>query len=368
MGTYVPDTYITGYMNSKGCSVEEAFASIHGDPNNKNNTGLPDNDYIEEALDLQFKKHRDMYKTRNLRFYKLLGQNYQVLVSAIARGNNFYYKVPSRYELTGKTPFILDWLLLYGRPSEISKVRSVGPVKLMCIFNALEKWCEQNPSEAKNWVYQKEWEDYFEVKKDDDRNLTKIKKAINKVDRYEDCRIQKTNSNLDRYEDYRLKKNAENKAKEELKVDSPKPMNIKAILPKLEFKTKKASYVSSSDCSGDVRITIKCNTASSRQTNNRIRFSFRRGCVFKITKDYIVYAILNNRIYFKAASSEEGFKVDSSRRPNEKDKPDNQRTCYLVFGTNNDDDVKTFEKFAEKELELKYDNAYELYYVEVEEE
>ncbi len=339
MGTYVPDTYVRGYMNSKGCSVEEAFASVHGDPNNKNNTGLPNNDYIEEALDIQFKKHRDAYKTRNLRFYKLLGQNYQVLVNAIARGNNFYYKVPSRYELTGKTPFILDWLLLYGRPSEISKVRSVGPVKLMCIFNALEKWCEQNPSEAKNWVYQKEWEDYFEVKKDDDRNLTKIKKAISKPE-----------------------------PKKELEVDSPKPMSIKAMLPKLEFKTKKASYVPSSDCSGDVRITIKSNTASSRQTNNRIRFSFRRGCVFKITRDYIVYAILNNRIYFKAASPEEGFKVDSSRRSYEKDKPDNQKTCYLVFGTNSNDDIKTFEKFAEKELELKYDNAYELYYVEVEEE
>ena len=339
MGTYVPDTYVMGYMNSKGCSVEEAFASVHGDPNNKNNTGLPNNDYIEEALDLQFKKHRDEYKTRNLRFYKLLGQNYQVLVNAIARGNNFYYKVPSRYELNGKTPFILDWLLLYGRPSEISKARTIGPVKLMCIFDALEKWCEQNPSEAKNWVYQKEWEDYFEVKKNDDRNLTKIKKANKKQD-----------------------------IEEELKVDSPKPMTIKAILPKLEFKTKRANYASSSDSSGDVRITIKSNTASSRQTSNRVRFSFRRGCVFKITRDYIVYAILNNRIYFKAASSEEGFKVDSSRRPNEKDKPDNQRTCYLVFGTNSDDEVKIFEKFAEKELELKYDNAYESYYVEVEEE
>ena len=337
MGTYVPDTYVRGYMNSKGCSVEEAFASIHGDPNNKNNTGLPDNDYIEEALDMQFKKHRDEYKTRNLRFYKLLGQNYQVLVNSIARGNNFYYKVPSRYELNGKTPFILDWLLLYGRPSEISKARTIGPVKLMCIFDALEKWCEQNPSEAKNWVYQKEWEDYFEVKKDDDRNLTKIKKVINKPE-----------------------------PKEELKVDSPKPKNIKSLLPELKFQTKSVSRRKLSDLTGDVYITIK-HTESTKQSKNRIRFSFRRGSIFKITNDYMVYAILNNRIYFTAASDVEGFKIDSCRRKSELDKPIEERICYLCLGVDNDD-VKSFEKFAEKELELKYDNAYELYYVEVEEE
>lgn len=60
--------------------------------------------------------------------------------------------------------------------------------------------------------------------------------------------------------------------------------------------------------SADVTISIiQCDTA---ENGIMTRFAFKNNCQFKLTTNgYIVFALENNRIYFKEANADEGFKL-----------------------------------------------------------
>lgn len=247
-------------------------------------------------------------KKRNLQFYKLLGQNYLVLVNAILRGKDIYYEIPKEYGLNTKHPLILDWLLDYGRPSQISQVRSLGAVKLLCIYNALMTWIDQHPDDADNWVYKEEWEDFF-------RNNPKA--------------FQKPNTNGSK------------------KAKGVKPMEV--VLPKLNFITKKQHcHFTSHD--GDVYIRIY-----DRKPTNCMNISFRHNSHKKLNSDYAVFAVLNNRLYFNASTIEEGYKLTKKANQNILSASLNKSECSLL------------QPFANKELELKYDEIYKMHYVEIDE-
>ena len=343
MGTYVADKYVKGMMNSTGCSVEEAIASTNKDPNNVYNTGMPDNDYIEEALDLQFKKYHDAYKNRNLRFYKLLGQNYESLVNGIFRGKDIVYKIPKRYEMNTKHPFVLDWLLLYGRPAQIASVRQMGPVKLNAIYNALVAWCDQNPSEAKNWVYEKEWRDYFSASKPK-------KRSDDILDTPKQGRLHKyTPSPKIEKEGEEIKEVSNNK--EEHTVE------VKEMLPELQFLRKRCKTGMTRKDHGDVGISFSIKKVKGENHNDLeiMTISLRASAEEKIKGEYISVAALKNRIYFKTVdNSVDGFKLTAKSK------------CRYATITMTPEIKKTFAPFAGKSFDIKYDDLYELYYGEVE--
>lgn len=253
------------------------------------------------------------YEKRNLRFYKLLGQNYEVLVNGILRGKDIYYEIPKKYQLNTKKPFVLDWLMDYGKPDEISQVRSFGPVRLLCIYNALVSWIEQNPEEEEKWIYKEEWNNFF---KDNPKAFKKPEKTNIK------------------------------------KKEEPKPIQV--VMPEFEFYTKGGNFrVTTGE--GDVFISIVSKVAKDRKKkSNIITFHFRRNSSKKFNSEHIVFAVYKNRIYFKEATLADGFKFVGKNK-----------ITTVIKATIGDTDVKKFNPFCNKELELKYDEIYKMHFVEI---
>lgn len=258
---------------------------------------------------------------RNLRFYKLLGQNYETLINSILRGKDIYYEVPKEYQLNTRKPFILDWFLEFGRPEEIAKVRSFGPVKLLCVYNALMTWIDQNPSEEEKWLYKEEWQDYFK----------------NNPKAFQKPSLQKPT---------KPRKKVENK-KEEVEV----------VIPEMEFFTKKGNYIITNG-SGDVFITINEKKGASNKII-KLSIHFRNSCFKKFESEYIIFAPYENRIYFKQSDLNHGFKLTNKTQKGNR---------AVIMPTIQKKDISKFEPFCKKELPLKYDELYKMYYVEIEKE
>lgn len=251
---------------------------------------------------------------RNLRFYKLLGQNHEVIVNAILRGKDINYEVPSKYQLNTKKPLILDWLLAYGRPNEISKVRSVGNAKVLCMYNALVSWCEQNPSDLDRWIYKDEWETYF-------KENPKAKEAPKRT----------------------------NKTK--VKVNKIEQNPVQVVKPHFNFVTKKGNLKHTS-LDGDVYISIYNHYKVT--TKVKLVFHIRRNLHERFGSDYVIFARHENRLYFKASNYIEGFKIYRKSK--------NATQFHTIIQVK---DLPTYEPFVHKELDLKYDEIYEMYYVEI---
>ena len=259
-------------------------------------------------------KEKTINEKRNLKFYKLLGQNHEVIVNGILRGKDIYYECPKEYQLNTKKPLILDWLMEYGKPDEICQVRSFGPVKLLCIYNALMTWISQNPDEEEKWVYKKEWQDFF-------RNNPKA---------------------------FRKPSLQESSKKEE-----PKPIPV--VMPNFNFYTKKQGIAISMGQS-DVLITM-IDKKRKNGINKTIVFHFRNDSFEKFESDYLVFAKHENRIYFKKSDARSGFKLTNKHKS----------SCSFS-ATIKPKDVFGFELFCKKELDLKFDEIYKMYYVENEED
>lgn len=251
---------------------------------------------------------------RNLMFYKLLGQNYEVLVNAILRGKDIYYEIPKEYQLNTKKPFILDWLLDYGKPNEIAKVRGMGNVKLLCIYNALLSWIDTYPDEENKWLYWQDWEDYFS---NNPKALKRPKKPTKK------------------------------------KEIKEKPIEV--VVPEMNFFTKKGNFLVTNGI-GDVFISISGKQIKDGKAHKLV-FHFRNSCFLKFECDYLIFARYENRIYFKKSTINEGFKITNKTKAR-----------AIISPTIEKEDIPTFQLFCSKELELKYDELYKMYYVEVKEE
>lgn len=258
-------------------------------------------------------EEKNLSEERNLKFYKLLGLNYETLVCGILRGKDIYYEIPKEYQLNTKKPLILDWLLQYSRPTEISQVRSFGPVRLLCIYNALMAWIQKNPEDMDKWVYMQEWEDYF---KSNPKAFEKPKRSPKKE-------------------------------------EEPKPLDV--IIPKMNFFTKQGNFRITTGL-GDVFINLSIKKGK-KINYTKLLIHFRKSTHHKFKSEYIIFAIYQNRIYFKESDIKEGFKITNKNN-----------TSGVISATIVEKDISKFEPFLKKELELKYDEIYKMYYVEVEEE
>lgn len=259
------------------------------------------------------KKQKKLSEERNLKFYKLLGQNHEMLINGILRGKDIYYKIPKEYQLSTKKPLILDWLLEYSRPTEISQVRSFGPVRLLCIYNALMAWIEQHPEDTDKWIYMQEWEEFF---KSNPKAFKKPKQSPKKV-------------------------------------EEPKPIDV--VIPKMDFFTKQGNFRVTTGL-GDVFISSSIKKGN--KTNyTKVLFHFRKSTHHKFDSEYLIFAIYQNRIYFKESHIKEGFKITNKNN-----------TSGVFSVTVAEKDLVKFEPFLKKELFLKYDEIYKMHYVEIEED
>ena len=130
------------------------------------------------------------------------------------------------------------------------------------------------------------------------------------------------------------------------------------ILPELQFYTKKKRYARS-DNPSDVYVSITSSRkGSSGKETISINFIFRNKLYEILGSEYIVFAQMKNRIYFKAVDKTEGYHLTI--------RESGLNAVVKVVITK--DDLPDLEPFAGKEYSLKYDDFYELYYIQLDNE
>lgn len=124
-----------------------------------------------------------------------------------------------------------------------------------------------------------------------------------------------------------------------------------------EFQDEKFSWVKRSS---KVKCSIK--DVSIRRLSDKDRayytFTFRNGVMEKLG-DYIEMSAYKNRLLFRTATSETGFKVTCKQGATDSTKLNHYCKLY------DREETKKFAKFV-GDFDLKYDSFYELYYIEVE--
>lgn len=118
----------------------------------------------------------------------------------------------------------------------------------------------------------------------------------------------------------------------------------KNVLPELMWNTKQRS---ANNGNADVSVSIVKNGGDRR----RLNFSFKNDIDQLFGGDYVVFALMKNRIYFKASNSIEGYKLSKAKN-----------RAY-VAATLNGSQVDEYKKFI-GDFDLKFDVFYELYYIE----
>ena len=104
--------------------------------------------------------------------------------------------------------------------------------------------------------------------------------------------------------------------------------------------------------------------AHAERNERRISITFRNGIEKLITLDkeaYAIVAVLGKRVYFKKASSIEGFKISSNK--GNKNKAGNK---YMYISENNSKELYNFVADHIGNYDLKYDNDRNLHYVNCE--
>ena len=122
-------------------------------------------------------------------------------------------------------------------------------------------------------------------------------------------------------------------------------MKSNNVLPELSWKTKlNQTGTRSSD---DVSIAI----TKSKGEAKRLSLIFRIHMWEVLSSEYIAFAVLKNRIYFKGTDKKEGYTVSV------------KNTSGYLSITLNQKELETYEDFV-GDYSLKFDNFYELYYIE----
>lgn len=121
------------------------------------------------------------------------------------------------------------------------------------------------------------------------------------------------------------------------------------ILPELQWFSKKRMLGEVN--SSAVSITVTTAGKNSRTDRRRLAFIFRDKIFEGFNSRYITFAIMKNRIYFKGVEPKEGYAVTIKGL---------NGYCQATITL---DELEDFESFI-GDYSLKYDDFYELYYVE----
>jgi len=121
------------------------------------------------------------------------------------------------------------------------------------------------------------------------------------------------------------------------------------VLPELEWFNKKRRLGELG--SGAVSIRVASPSRTSKADHRRLSFIFRDKLYENFKSKYITFAIMKNRIYFKSVEAVEGYAITVKGLSG-------YTQCTVT-----PNELKQFESFI-GEYSLKYDDFYELYYVE----
>lgn len=120
------------------------------------------------------------------------------------------------------------------------------------------------------------------------------------------------------------------------------------VLPELQWFNKKRKLGESSNA---VSITVTAGGKNSKADRRRLAFIFRDKLYENFKSKYITFAVMKNRIYFKGVEAKEGYAITIKGVSG---------YCQATITLN---ELEQFEPFI-GDYSLRYDDFYELYYVE----
>ena len=121
------------------------------------------------------------------------------------------------------------------------------------------------------------------------------------------------------------------------------------MLPELQWYEKRVQRGVQS--SANVSMTITTGGRHSANDTKRLAFSFRDKIWQVFDSKYITFAVMKNRIFFKGVEAKKGYAITS------------KSTSGYMQATIYPDEISQFEPFI-GDYSLKYDEYYELYYIE----
>lgn len=121
------------------------------------------------------------------------------------------------------------------------------------------------------------------------------------------------------------------------------------VLPELQWLNKKRRLGELSRSAVTIRVASPSRT--SKADRKRLTFVFRDKLYENFNSRYITFAVMKDRIYFKSVEAVEGYAIVI------------KGLSGYVQVTVTPDELKQFESFI-GDYSLKYDDFYELYYVE----
>ena len=129
----------------------------------------------------------------------------------------------------------------------------------------------------------------------------------------------------------------------------------KQIVPELKWITRKRVRFA-----GDANVSVrlsgkgKAKDPEKSQSAKVLTFIFRDNLHNQFKSDYIMFAVLKNRLYFKGTTSGMGYKITM------------KATSGYMSATLQKNEIAEFEDFAlQQDFSLKYDDFMDMYYIEL---
>ena len=127
----------------------------------------------------------------------------------------------------------------------------------------------------------------------------------------------------------------------------------KEILPELKWHTKQIHRCANSSKNVSISLT---KAGSKQKADAKILNIIIRDNLFKqLNSDYVMFAVLKNRLYFKGTTAGMGYKVGV------------KNTSGYIQATLQPNEIAEFEPFV-GHFTWRYDEYYELYYIDIERE
>lgn len=127
------------------------------------------------------------------------------------------------------------------------------------------------------------------------------------------------------------------------------------LKPELNWVTKKhATAVNGTDVSIRISGKGKAKDPAKRAETKVLTIIFRNGLYKQFDSEYIMFAVLKNRLYFKGTTAGMGYKITQ------------KNTSGYMSATLQKEEIAEFEAFAfQRDFSLKYDDFMEMYYVQL---
>lgn len=127
------------------------------------------------------------------------------------------------------------------------------------------------------------------------------------------------------------------------------------LKPELNWITKKHATASTgTDVSIKIAYHGRSKDLEKNQDSKVLTVIFRNGLYKQFDSEYLMFAVLKNRLYFKGTTAGLGYKITQ------------KSTSGYMSATLQKEEIAEFEAFAfQRDFSLKYDDFMEMYYVQL---